>query len=200
MYVLEGNIGSGKTTLLNNLAKHNIPIIPEPVDEWFQFKNNENQSIFELFNNDPTKYAFEFQMIVMLSRLKKYIVDTHTNTIFERSILTDKHIFVDTLNVNNTLTSIQSSIFHDWYNYVLKDVEKIKGIIYLRIDPKVCFQRIAKRNRSSENNIPFDYIVDLHIKHEEWLLNNNDFDVLVIDDNDEQNVEKIKEFIKYHSI
>ena len=200
MFVLEGNIGSGKTTLLNHLTKHNLSVVPEPVDEWFKLKSNEDISIFELFNNNPSQYAFEFQMVVLLSRLRKYLDDTNSNTVFERSILTDKHIFVNTLNDTNTLTSIQSSIFHDWYNYVMKDIKKIKGVIYLRVDPETCFDRILKRNRSSENNISLQYLIALHNKHEEWLINNKDFDVLVVDNNDEESIQRIKEFITNRSI
>ena len=200
MFVVEGNIGSGKSTLLRKLETKGIQVIQEPVDEWFNIKNDDNDSIFELFNKDPHKYAFEFQMYVMLSRLKKLYANINNNIVFERSILTDKHIFVDTLRDSNILTTIQEDIFKDWFNYVFKDTKKIKGIIYLRMDPKVCFERIAQRDRKSESNISLEYLLAIHKKHEDWLLNNSEYNVLIIDDNDETNIEKIIEFIKCHSI
>ena len=47
--------------------------------------------------------------------------------------------------------------------------EKLDGLIYLSTDPKTCFQRKNKRDRTGENNIQLSYLENLHKRHEEWL-------------------------------
>ncbi len=48
------------------------------------------------------------------------------------------------------------------------------GFIYLKTDPSICFQRLQKRKRSEESNIPLSYLNLLHAKHEEWLIEQKD--------------------------
>lgn len=59
--------------------------------------------------------------------------------------------------------------------------------VYLRTSPEVVFQRMQNRGREEENSIPFDYIKDLHVHHEKWLLGNDSFvkrDCLLVVDAD----------------
>jgi NADH dehydrogenase (ubiquinone) 1 alpha subcomplex subunit 10 len=44
------------------------------------------------------------------------------------------------------------------------------GYSYLRSDPKKCSERINKRGRQSEENIPLDYLEKLHEFHEKAYL------------------------------
>ena len=44
--------------------------------------------------------------------------------------------------------------------------------IYLRCTPEIAYERISKRARNEENSIPFEYIKQLHLYHDNWLLNN----------------------------
>ena len=64
---------------------------------------------------------------------------------------------------------------------------------------------MKKRSRSSEGVIPLEYLIDLHNKHEEWLMNLPKDKVLVLDGNKdfESNedifndyADKIKHFLK----
>jgi deoxyadenosine/deoxycytidine kinase len=72
---IEGNIGSGKSTLLTNLKKYfsnetNIIFLREPVDEWSNITDENGVTILEKFYADQNKYAFSFQMMAYISRLK----------------------------------------------------------------------------------------------------------------------------------
>ena len=42
--------------------------------------------------------------------------------------------------------------------------------IYLKASPEKCLERIYKRQRSEERNVPFEYIEKLYTKHEDWLI------------------------------
>lgn len=200
MFVLEGNIGSGKSTLLNKLKDKypSVNVVLEPVDEWIDFKNNNHQSIFQLFYENPEKYAFAFQMYVMLTRLKK-LECVKCDTIYERSIMTDKHIFMTSLKQDNTITDIEYKVFNDWFEYLYPKVESVKGIIYLQVDPELCYNRIEKRNRTSENNISIEYLTTIHNNHERWLKNSNSIKSIIVNGNDDSDLENIMAFVRENS-
>ena len=195
MYIIEGNIGAGKTTLLKLLQnEHNINISEEPVTEWMQLTDNQNKSIFELFYNDPNKYAFVFQMYILLTRMKQFNSITESKTLCERSIFTDKFFFMNTLKEKQIVNDIEISVFDKWFDYFHTEVtKKIKGFIFLDVDPITCFNRIKKRNRPYENNIGLDYIIQLHLFHKQFLT--QDKNVLIIHDMSPDSINKIIRFI-----
>jgi len=45
-------------------------------------------------------------------------------------------------------------------------------IVYLRTPAEVCHERIEQRGRNEENKIPIEYLRDLEVLHDEWLLDN----------------------------
>ena len=57
-------------------------------------------------------------------------------------------------------------------SFLQKDV-KVDGYIYIKADPKVSHERIRKRNRQGEENIPIEYLEKLHKAHNEWLIQEN---------------------------
>ena len=72
---IEGNIGSGKSTLLAYLKQKygdndTIIFLKEPVDEWEQIKDCNGNTILKKFYADQQKYAFPFQMMAYISRIK----------------------------------------------------------------------------------------------------------------------------------
>mgnify|MGYP001253359275 CR=1 FL=1 len=195
MYIVEGNIGSGKTTLLKLLQnEHNITISEEPVDEWMQLTDDNQRSVFELFYEDPCKYAFVFQMYILYTRMKQFNNISDSETLCERSIFTDKFFFMNTLKEQKVINDIEISVFDKWFDYFHTEVtRKIKGFIFLDIDPIVCFDRIKTRNRPFEKNISLDYIIQLHLFHKQFLTTNEN--VLIISDTSPESVNKIIKFI-----
>jgi deoxycitidine kinase/deoxyguanosine kinase len=41
--------------------------------------------------------------------------------------------------------------------------------VYLQTNPEISLERIKKRSRDGESNIPLDYLKALHERHESWL-------------------------------
>ena len=74
---IDGNIGSGKSTLMANLREYykdvpNVIFLREPVDEWEKVKDENGVTMLEKFYEDSEKYAFSFQMMAYVSRLKVF--------------------------------------------------------------------------------------------------------------------------------
>ena len=187
---VEGNIGSGKSTLLDNLKKefNNNPYIiflKEPVDEWSNIKDENGVTILEKFYSDQDKYSFSFQMMAYISRLNllkdtvlqikslhskndsetqisKYIIIT------ERSLYTDKMVFAKMLYDSGKIEHINYQIYLKWFDAFSKEYP-IDKIIYVKTDPEICHERIVKRHRDGESNIPIEYLQSCDKYHEKML-------------------------------
>ena len=53
--------------------------------------------------------------------------------------------------------------------------------LYLRSTPEVSAERIKERSRKREDEIPIEYLRELHRLHDEWLLDNKDIPILILD-------------------
>lgn len=174
IFSIEGNIGSGKTSLVKflkeNLLLDNFAILEEPVEEWFKIKNTHEQNLFELFYNDPEKYAYLFQNYVCYTRISKLKQCTSKNIICERSIITDYNVFIKCLYEDGKISELEFKVFKSWFDMILEMSKFVlRGIIYINTSPYKCFTRIQLRNRNGEQTIPIDYLQHLDKKHSEWL-------------------------------
>jgi deoxyadenosine/deoxycytidine kinase len=117
---IEGNIGSGKSTLLKIIREkykdnENIIFVDEPVSEWLNIKDSNQNNILELFYKDKKKYSFSFQILAYITRLRKILEAIENNKdkiiICERSIYSDKFVFAKMLYEQKFIDEI------DWINY-----------------------------------------------------------------------------------
>jgi deoxyadenosine/deoxycytidine kinase len=175
---IEGNIGSGKSTLLeflrNELMIDNKKVIfmKEPVDEWEYIKDANGKTMLQKFYENQEKYSFPFQMMAYISRLKllKETVEKNPNAIIisERSLYTDKYVFAKMLYETNKIEDVSYQIYCKWFDTFVKDYP-ITGVIYVKTDPEICHDRIAKRSRLGESNIPLEYLDSCHKYHNSML-------------------------------
>ncbi len=207
---IEGNIGSGKSTLLDSLksvkfCKPHI-VLQEDVSGWTSFKDGNNMNILEHFYKDKERYSYCFQSLVLLNRIKHLIDVIKENPnqilILERSHYSDLNIFAKSLYDKSLMTEIEWKTYqlcHKHLNDILQNV-KIDHIIYIKTSPKICVERIQKRNRGGEQYIQNDYIEMLHDKHEDWLIH-TDIPLLEIngdiDIDDIQRSQILEEIVEY---
>lgn len=173
---IDGNIGSGKSTLYNNLKKYyddrsDICFVPEPVNDWKNIVDSENVPILTNLYKNTTKFAFRFQMMAYISRLhllrQKVKENKYKIIISERSVETDKNVFAKMLYDDGMIEHDEYQIYNKWFNEFLDDI-KLTGIIYVKAEPSVCFERVKIRAREGEN-IPIEYLQKCHKYHEDWL-------------------------------
>ena len=177
-----------------------VTVVQEPVDDWFAVKDHHNVSLFQHFYEEPNKYSFLFQMNIMASRYRTMMSSNHNKdqvSLYERSIMTDKHVFVSTLYDMNQLNDMEFEVFNNMYGCMEQCTKKIDGIIYLQCSPEVSYERIKKRNRDGEiNGITKEYLQALHHKHEEWLTNYKDVPVYTLNvTNDDVDYSQANPFI-----
>lgn len=212
---IEANIGAGKSTFLNLLNSSqfkNIKLVQEPVDEWLKLTDENDINILDHFYQNQKRWSFAFQMNSFISRSNKVNQAEKDKTIeiilVERSVFTDKHCFAQNCYNSGNMSKIEWDIYNNWHSWLVDSFNlKPDAYIYLQTSPEICFQRIKKRNRNGESDIPLDYLKLLHEKHEEWMDNEKkNIPVLTINTNkdfthnDELSkiIEQLKTFIKQH--
>ena len=187
---IEGNIGSGKSTLIKMLKNLKLDLIflPEPVDEWNKIVDSNGTNILEKYYSDQKRYAFSFQMMAYITRLKQLLdcnASENSIIITERCLYTDREIFAKMLYDSGMIEDIEYSIYLRWFDYFVGDLS-LYGIIYVKSDPDVCSNRISIRARKGES-IPLEYLSSCHEYHENWIngLSEKKFNpkILVLDGN-----------------
>ena len=184
---IEGNIGSGKSTLLANLREHfkyndNVIFLKEPVDEWAKIKDKNGVTILEKFYTDQDKYSFSFQMMAYVSRIKvlrdtlrdkkqdpnKKENKTNNYIITERSLYTDKMVFAKMLFDNGKIEDVNYQIYLNWFDTFSGEFP-VHKVIYVKASPGKCYERIMKRSREGEENIPLEYLTACSLYHDNML-------------------------------
>jgi deoxyadenosine/deoxycytidine kinase len=177
---IDGNIGSGKSTLMANLRDYykddpNVIFLKEPVDEWEKVKDENGVTMLEKFYEDPEKYAFSFQMMAYISRLKvfKDAVKNITSSkkisiITERSLYTDKMVFAKMLYDSNKIEHINYQIYLTWFDAFSEEFP-VHKVIYVKTDPEKCHSRILKRSREGESLISLEYLKSCDNYHNHML-------------------------------
>ena len=222
---IEGNIGSGKSTLLANLEKHykntdnaSIIFLKEPVDEWATIRDENGITMLEKFYENQNKYSFAFQMMAYISRLsaiksaieKKKAEEEGLSTnkkiiiITERSLFTDKMVFAQMLYDSGSMEHIQHQIYLKWFDS-FADEYPVSKVVYVKTSPAICYDRISKRSRAGENQIPLEYLDQCNLYHEKMLSDpsftknqlilNGNIDIYENEIELNQWIQKINEFI-----
>jgi len=174
---VEAIIGAGKSTLLEELdARSDVLVVREPVDLWDRRRGEE--TLLSRYYGDQKGNAFMFETYAMMSRVKAlrqamHKVTPETRTIvMERSWLSSRHCFAANSQELGHLDELQSSLHEDMFNWALHTWPKLDGVVFIDLPVSVAQGRVAKRGRTAESAIPFDYQDALTQKHRQWLQGN----------------------------
>ena len=179
---IEGNIGSGKTTGKEKLKEYitqkksadsTVVFVDEPTDEWQTIQDENGVPILVNLYADLKRFAFRFQMMAYISRLKK-LRDARRNPnvkiiITERCLITDAHVFAKMLYDSKHIEEDEYQIYTRWFDEFAKEVEP-SCIVYFKASTDVCVTRIKKRNRAGEQDIQRDYLDKCNRYHDDWLI------------------------------
>ena len=177
--VVDGLISAGKTTLirlieeyLNNLGVNKsekplnlrrVKAIFEPVEKW-----NETGALQYFYENIP-QHCYEFQTYTYITRIKSVIDEIYNNPdaeiyILERSVWTDRYIFMDLLKQN--IGDLRMTMYNEWcdlWSMILP--LRVDRWVFLDTSLEESLKRIQIRNRNGENNISPEYQRALYEKH-----------------------------------
>lgn len=169
---IEGNIGSGKSTFIAHLKSifsdnPDIVFVDEPVKEWAAIVDENGKGILDHFYNDQAKYAFAFQVIACISRLRllRSIKHSPKYVIMERCLYTDMHVFAQMLHDDEKISIIEYAIYTNIFEEFREDFP-ISRIMYIRANTDVCMSRIAERARPGEEHISANYLKKCEIYYD----------------------------------
>jgi deoxyadenosine/deoxycytidine kinase len=172
--VVAGNIGAGKSTLVELLSRE-LQLTPfyEPVSE--------NPYLSD-FYEDMKRWAFQSQLFYLTRRLRihRQLLDVQGSVIQDRSVYEDAEIFAKNLFLQGDISERDFGVYQDLYQILVTLLPPPDMIIYLKTSVPVLAQRIVRRGRDFEADIPQTYLARLNDLYEGWIANVNQCPVLII--------------------
>jgi deoxyadenosine/deoxycytidine kinase len=135
--VIDGNIGAGKSTQIELLNKKGWWVVPEPIEKW----------PLKQFYKNPKKYGFFFHM-TMCQTFKP--IDTETVVIYERSLLSARHVFWKILLNDGIVSRREDELYEKYYeDYVwYPDL-----YIYINKTPEKALESIKRRGQAGDSEV-----------------------------------------------
>jgi deoxyadenosine/deoxycytidine kinase len=196
MYIVEGNIGAGKSTFLKLVQTHlaHINVVFEPIHNWQN--NQDGKSLLTSFYQSPHRWAYTMETLAMACRVTEHLKEQqHTNPfrLIERSIYSGHYCFAYNDYQSGFLTDLEWNMYSSWFNFLIPNhCVPPRGFIYLKVTPEVAHARIQKRSRSGESAIPLEYLQQISMRHDQFLVNKigilpnlQQVPVLILDCNEE---------------
>ena len=175
MILFEGNIAAGKSTVGRRLHESGLfGFIEEPVGAW---QKDFAANLLGMFYEDPKRWAFTFQLAAFTTRAKTWtevleMID-HSTVVLERSIYCDRYVFAKNCYQSGLMSETEWQVYCRMWDWLQSNwCAEPDKIVYLRTPAEVCHERIEERGRDEENKIPLEYLRDLEVLHDEWLLDN----------------------------
>ena len=97
-----------------------------------------------------------------IKNMPKYIIIT------ERSLYTDKYVFAKMLYEQGKIEDVCYQIYLNWFDTFSEEFP-VHKVIYVKADAKICHNRIIKRSRDGEENIPLSYLENCGFYHDDML-------------------------------
>lgn len=158
-----GNIGVGKSTLVEKLcARLGWEPFYEPVTQ---------NPYLEDFYREMSAWAFHSQVFFLTHRLRiHYQLTQHPSSVVQdRSVYEDAEIFARNLYLQGHLSSRDYDTYRHLYETVIQFLPPPDLVIYLRASVPTLVERIARRGRTYERQIPPAYLESLNRLYEEWI-------------------------------
>lgn len=146
--VVEGNISSGKSTLTKDMAK----FLNEIGIKAFVYEEPILTTYLELFLSDMKRYAFGFQMSMLLERQCLYdraqqFAGAGGVAIVDRGFYGDK-VFAVLHHENGNISDKEMSVYEDVFSRM--EFQAPSFVLYLEVDPAVNVHRCNIRSRGGE--------------------------------------------------
>lgn len=185
-----GSIGVGKTTLIE--AMQTPPLSTQLLNHFpsadgdervHSFQEQFNPNVLSAFYEDPKKHALIAQLEFFNGRLERqHEIDRARGIVLEdRTIFEDYHIFGKAQKIMGHMSDIEFEVYQHNYNLMMQKIDEPTLLVYLRADVNTTVERIKKRGRDCERNIPRDYLELLHGLYETFVARHTTCPVLVID-------------------
>ena len=187
---IAGNIGAGKTSLAELLAKHY---------KWeAHFEDVIDNPYLDDFYNHMERWSFNLQIYFLKSRFQQLlkIQESKKPIIQDRTIYEDAFIFAPNLKAMGLMNQRDFKNYQELFELLESLIKGPDLLVYLRSSIPNLVNKIHKRGRDYENSISIDYLSRLNERYEAWISTYDKGEILVIDVDDLDFVEKKDDFMK----
>ncbi|MEX2502545.1 MAG: deoxynucleoside kinase [Trueperaceae bacterium] len=147
--VVEGPIGVGKSSLARLLSDRvGARLVLEVVEE---------NPFLARFYQDPERFAFNTQAFFLLSRYKQS-QELEQGSLFARHTVADYLFDKDWIFASLNLHGAEWELYQDLYRSLRPKLQPPDLVVYLRADPELLLERIAKRGRTFETGMDPAYL------------------------------------------
>jgi 2-amino-4-hydroxy-6-hydroxymethyldihydropteridine diphosphokinase len=173
---IEGNIGAGKTSLAAKISQDfNAKLVLE------RFADN---AFLPKFYKEPQRYAFALEMSFLADRYQQISDDLSQLDLFKDFIVSDYDVFKSLIFSKITLPEDEFILYRKLFYLMYKDIAKPDLYVYLYQNTERLQENIKKRGRDYEQNIEDDYLEKINSGYLEFLKNQTDIKVKIIDISD----------------
>lgn len=184
---IEGNIGAGKTSLATKISQDfNAKLILE------RFADN---PFLPKFYKEPERYAFTLEMSFLADRYQQISDDLAQFDLFKEFIVSDYNVFKSLIFSKVTLPEDEFRLYRKLFYQVYKDVAKPDLYVYLYQNTERLQENIKKRGRDYEQDIESDYLEKINSGYLEFLKNQTEMNVKIIDISDKDFVKNREDYL-----
>ena len=168
---IEGAIGVGKTTLARMLqSRFKATLLLEAF---------EDNPFLSDFYADRARYAFQTQMVFLLSRYRQLLAVSTPQA--SSPLIADYTFAKDNLFAHLNLTGDELDVYEQLYEVLADRIPLPDLVIYLRAKTDVLMARIATRDRAYERDMDRTYIESLRQDYERYFSTYTQTPLLTID-------------------
>lgn len=154
---IAGLIGAGKSTLVNKLSLNGYSLFEEPVD---------NNPFLSDYYKDPARWSFTLQVFYLWERYKQ-IQEAHMMSLRGETILLDSSLYSDFAfailqHREHYFTDSEYKTYLNMHKIIASQTAYPDIFIWLDVTPEQALERIKKRSRDCELNIPIEYLRNLN--------------------------------------
>lgn len=184
---IEGNIGAGKTSLANQISHDfNGKLILE------RFADN---PFLPKFYDEPQRYAFTLEMSFLADRYQQISDDLSQLDLFKDFMVSDYDVYKSLIFSKITLPEDEFRLYRKLFYLMYKDIAKPDLYVYLYQNTDRLQENIKKRGRDYEQNIQNDYLEKINTGYLEFLKNQTELNVKIIDISDRDFVENRADYL-----
>jgi len=168
---VEGAIGAGKTSLAQLLAERaKARLVLERLEE---------NPFLPRFYEDRTKYAFQSQLFFLLNRYGQQR-ELLQQDLFYDCVICDYLFAKDRIFAYLNLDEDELVLYERIYDFLDEAIPKPDLVLYLQTSTDVLMERIRRRSRDYERNIPEEYVRDLNERYNSFFFHYSQTPVLVV--------------------
>lgn len=165
-----GAIGSGKTSITKALQQ---VIANEEGDCRGFYEPVEENPLLAKYYKDPHRYAFSMQIYMLNRRYEQQMLAQDLalagiSSVQDSSIFGDS-CFVEMLKKDGIMSQEEVDVYSELFLNMTRNVMYPTLVVYLNCTPEKALERIKKRNRDCETNIPIEYLSNLKAELDEFV-------------------------------